>query len=111
MGREPDARFSFANERTFLSWNRTALALVAAGLAVIQLFPEFDVPGGRRIIGLPLILLGTLISVTSYQRWEANERAMRLGQPLPRSRLPLLLAIGVALSAAVAGVLAVIASD
>ena len=50
-----DARFSYANERTFLAWNRTALALVTAGLAVTQLLPPFDVPGGRRMIGIPLI--------------------------------------------------------
>ncbi|MET1000460.1 MAG: DUF202 domain-containing protein, partial [Acidimicrobiia bacterium] len=34
VGRDPDPRFSYANERTFLAWNRTALALIAAGLAV-----------------------------------------------------------------------------
>jgi uncharacterized membrane protein YidH (DUF202 family) len=28
-----DVRFSYANEHTFLAWNRTALALVTAGLA------------------------------------------------------------------------------
>ena len=43
-GTEPDARFTFANERTFLAWNRTALALVVAGLAIAQLLPPF--PGG-----------------------------------------------------------------
>ncbi|HWC41041.1 MAG TPA: DUF202 domain-containing protein [Actinomycetota bacterium] len=30
--REPDCRFSLANERTLLAWIRTALALDAAGL-------------------------------------------------------------------------------
>ncbi len=34
VGEEPDARFTFANERTFLAWNRTALGCVVAGLAV-----------------------------------------------------------------------------
>ena len=28
-GEEPDYRFSLANERTFLAWIRTALALLA----------------------------------------------------------------------------------
>ena len=40
-GSEPDARFTFANERTFLAWSRTAIALVVAGLAAIQLLPPF----------------------------------------------------------------------
>jgi hypothetical protein len=33
---KPDPRLTFANERTFLAWNRTALALVAGGLAAAQ---------------------------------------------------------------------------
>ena len=38
---EPDVRFTLANERTFLAWNRTALALVVAGLGIVQLLPPF----------------------------------------------------------------------
>lgn len=38
---EPDTRFTFANERTFLAWHRTALALVVAGLAIVQFLPPF----------------------------------------------------------------------
>ena len=55
---EPDVQLSFANERTFLAWERTALGLITAGLAITQLLPSFDFPGGRRLIGLPLIALG-----------------------------------------------------
>jgi len=102
----PDVRFSYANERTFLAWNRTALALVTAGLAITQLLPPFDFPGGRRLIGLPLIALGTVTALLSYRRWVGNEAAMRSGAPLPTSPLPRLLAIVVAGSAAVAFVLA-----
>jgi putative membrane protein len=103
---EPDVRFSYANERTFLAWNRTALALVTAGLAITQLLPAFDLPGGRRIIGLPLIALGTLTAFLSYRHWLENERAMREGKPLPASPLPRILAIVVSISAAIAFVLA-----
>jgi len=59
---EPDARFTYANERTFLAWNRTALALIATGVAATQLLPEFHVNGGRRILGLPMIGLGALVA-------------------------------------------------
>jgi putative membrane protein len=38
---EPDARFTFANERTFLAWIRTALALIVTGVAATQLLPKF----------------------------------------------------------------------
>ena len=33
VGRDPDPRFTLANERTYLAWNRTALALIGGGLA------------------------------------------------------------------------------
>jgi putative membrane protein len=33
---DPDYRFSLANERTFLAWIRTALALVAGGVAAAK---------------------------------------------------------------------------
>ena len=37
VGRDPDPRFTLANERTYLAWNRTALALIGGGLAAGQL--------------------------------------------------------------------------
>jgi putative membrane protein len=92
-GSEPDARFTFANERTFLAWNRTALALVVAGLAIVQLLPPFaGVPLGRHVIAVPLILLGGIVSVTSYVEWRRDQRALRRGEPLPASALPRILA-------------------
>ena len=36
-GREPDPRFTLANERTFLAWIRTALGLLAGGIGVLTL--------------------------------------------------------------------------
>ena len=104
-GDEPDVRFSFANERTFLAWNRTALALVGVGLAVANLLPPFRVAGGRRIVALPLIVLGAYVSLRSLRDWAANERAMRAGKPLPRSHLVVVLAIVIGIVAVVAAVL------
>ena len=106
VGDEPDVRFSYANERTFLAWNRTAMALIATGLAATSVLPEFSFGGGRRIIGVPLIALGALLAMASFWRWDANERAMRLGQPLPISNLPKLLALGVTLAAVIAAIVA-----
>jgi putative membrane protein len=108
-GTEPDARFTFANKRTFLAWSRTALALVVAGLAVIQLLPSFPgVPWGRHIIGTPLIFLGCAVSVISYFEWRGSQRALRRGEPLSRSRLPHFLAFTVAGIGLVAATLALV---
>jgi putative membrane protein len=99
--REPDPRFTFANERTFLAWNRTALALVAGALAVWQFLD--DLPQGARLaIAVPLVVLAGVIAVTSHGRWRVNQRALRRGEPLPSSALPRTLAAGVTLVAAVA---------
>jgi putative membrane protein len=107
IGKEPDARFSYANERTFLAWIRTALGLMTAGLAITQLLPEFDFAGGRRLIGLPLIAVGVVMAITSYWRWQRNERAMRLEEPLPTSYLPRIVAVVVAVCALIGGILVV----
>jgi len=96
-GSEPDARFTLANERTFLAWNRTALALVVAGLAIVQLLPPFPgVPWGRHILGLPLIALGAAVSAIAYRDWRRVQSALRHGKALPRSALPIVLAAAIA---------------
>jgi len=103
---EPDVRFTYANERTFLAWNRTALALIATGVAATQLLPKLQVEFGRRLLGLPLIALGAVVAAESLRQWYANQRAMRRGDPLPRSRMPYVLTVGVVVVAAIAVALA-----
>ena len=107
---EPDARFTYANERTFLAWNRTALALIATGVAATQLLPKLQVAWGRRLLGLPLIVLGAVVAAESLRQWRANNRAMRRGEPLPRSFMPAILAIGILVISVVAVVLASLGS-
>jgi putative membrane protein len=93
-GTEPDPRFTFANERTFLAWSRTALALVVAGLGIVQLLPPFPgVPWGRHILGVPLIVFGAVVAVTAYREWTRSQWAMRHEQPLPRSFMPTIMAV------------------
>jgi putative membrane protein len=104
-GTDPDARYTFANERTFLAWSRTALALVVAGLGIVQLLPPFPgVPWGRHVLGVPLIVFGAVVAVTAYREWNRSQRAMRHGQPLPRSVMPTIMAVIIAAMAAVAAV-------
>lgn len=110
-GAEPDARYTFANERTFLAWSRTALALVVAGLAVVQLLPPFPgVPWGRHVLGVPLIAFGAIVAVTAYGEWVRNQRALRHGDPMPRSVLPKLLAIVIAVMAAISAVVLLVSA-
>ena len=106
IGEAPDYRFTLANERTFLAWVRTALAMMAAGVAVVQFIPGLDLV--RHALGLLLILLGGLLAGVSYAHWERNERAMRLGERLPRSPIPRLVAATLTLAAVVALVLTVV---
>jgi putative membrane protein len=104
-GTEPDPRFTFANERTFLAWSRTALALVVAGLGVVQLLPPFPgVPWGRHVLGVPLIVFGAVVAVAAYGEWVRSQRALRLGRPLPRSVMPRLLAAVITVIAVIAAV-------
>jgi putative membrane protein len=109
-GADPDVRFTYANERTFLAWNRTALALVATGVAATQFLPKLQVTWGRRLLGIPLILLGALVAAESFRHWRANERAMREGTPLPRSAMPMVLAAGILIVGVAAAVLALLGS-
>jgi putative membrane protein len=108
---EPDARFTFANERTFLAWSRTALALVVAGLGVVQLLPPFPgVPWGRHVLGVPLIVFGGIVAVAAYWEWGRNQRALRHSDPMPRSVLPMVLAVVIAVMAAISAVVLLVSA-
>jgi len=110
-GTEPDPRFSLANERTFLAWIRTALALVAGGLAVTQVLPSFGFPGGRRFLGLPLMAVGAVIAWMSYSHWSAVQSAMRRGEPLPGSPMLRVVSLTVAVVAVFAAVFAIVSKS
>ncbi len=88
---EPDYRFTLANERTFLAWIRTALALIAGGVAVVQLVPALAIPGVRHGLGTALAIAGGVLAVLAVRRWQSVQTAMRLGAELPKSRMPVLL--------------------
>ncbi len=85
-GNEPDARFSLANERTFLAWMRTALALLAGGVALEALDLAFPGPA-RRVASVVLIVMAIGTAAIGWVRWARTERAMRHDQPLPGSVL------------------------
>jgi putative membrane protein len=99
----PDPRFTMANERTFLAWNRTALAYIAGGLAIEQFLDASR--AARLLVSIPLIVLGGFVGVAGYVRWRTSEDAMSAGAPVEASRVPAMLAVAFVLIAAGALVL------
>ena len=94
VGNEPDPRFSLANERTFLAWIRTAVALIAAGVALQALAIPAQ-PGLLRTAAVLLLLLGLSVPTLAWFTWGAVERALRQGTALPGSLVATAVAIGV----------------
>lgn len=91
-GSEPDPRFTFANERTFLAWIRTGLGFLAAGVAIATVARMTSRLGLEiRLASAVLVLCGLACGIGAFSRWMANERAMRLNEPLPSSPMLLVL--------------------
>lgn len=100
-GADPDPRFTLANERTFLAWIRTSLALLAGGIAVEAFTAELFDPIIRKALAILLLILAMLLAAGAGGRWLIVERAMRQGLPLPLPFLAPLLALGATVVAAV----------
>ncbi|MGW2211484.1 YidH family protein [Streptomyces sp. NPDC001781] len=107
QGTTPDYRFSLANERTFLAWLRTALALIGGGFAVDQFLPHLRW-AWRVGLALALLVAGVLCALRAVHHWVRCEQAMRRGEDLPVSRFPAVLSLLVAV-VAVAMVVVVLA--
>ncbi|TKI08935.1 DUF202 domain-containing protein [Martelella alba] len=86
-GKNPDYRFSLANERTFLAWVRTALAFLAGSLAIDQWATAFATPLIRSLLAILLAICGAVLALVALRRWEENEKAMRKDEALPYTRL------------------------
>lgn len=97
-GVEPDPRFSMANERTYLAWVRTALALIAGGVALEALGLPLQ-PQLRLAASILCLVLGLLVPPWAWSAWGRAERAMRRGEALPGTLLGPVLAVGVAVVA------------
>lgn len=108
-GSTPDYRFSLANERTFLAWLRTSLALIAGALAIDQLAPEIAPAPVRITLCVILAVLGASLATLSYRRWGQMEAAMRNNRELPFSGLMLVMTVGVAAAAFTFAVLMLVA--
>lgn len=97
-GEEPDPRYTLANERTFLAWVRTALAMLAGGVALHALgLPDTD--WVRTTLAVLLVALGALVTVFAMVRWARVERAMRTRTPLPGFSLGYVITLAIVIGA------------
>jgi putative membrane protein len=105
---DPDYRFTLANERTFLAWIRTALALLAGGVAIGQLFAAGVDEAGHKILGAFCVVAAATIAIGAFRRWRQIQTAMRLDASLPDSTMMGLTVCGVCMVAAFCAALIVV---
>lgn len=103
VGQEPEARDSLANERTFLAWLRTSLALVAGAVAVSSPALEFSVTA-RLLLSLGLVVVAAVALGVGWHRWTRTEVALRTNATLPgfTGGVVVLAAVGLLMAGALA---------
>lgn len=99
LSKEPDYRYTLANERTFLSWVRTSLALIAGGIALRAFSEQFGNQWVPLIGAVFATVLGGVLSLLAFRHWNRVQSAMRNGDPLPRQVSAVVLTVGVVLIA------------
>ena len=107
--REVDYRFILANERTFLAWLRSGLALVAGGVALDQFVTVSAGSIVVRIVAIGTIALGAVVAGVGTVRWSQVESAMRTGRPMPRTRVTIYLGVVFVLLAIAIGLILLLA--
>ena len=100
-GKRPDYRFSLANERTFLAWIRTGLALIAGAIGIDQFAVHLGSPAFRVTLAAAILAAGGIAGGLAYKRWATSEAAMRQERDIPHTVMLPALTIFVALLAAV----------
>ncbi|TDD91398.1 DUF202 domain-containing protein [Actinomadura darangshiensis] len=99
-GSDPDPRFTLANERTFLAWIRTALALIAGGIG-LALAGDLVEPVLRNVLAAGFAATGALVAALAFRRWLRTERALRRAETLPPPALAPIMSYGLAVAAIV----------
>lgn len=106
--KKPSAADHLANERTFLAWIRTSIAVMGFGFVVVkfslfvhQLALAVDrrivLPGRgySPVIGISLIVIGALISLLAFIRYRNIEKQLNRGAYFPSFTLSLLTTIAI----------------
>jgi putative membrane protein len=104
-----DYRFLLANERTFLAWMRTALGLIAGGVALDQFVTPEAGSSAVAIVAMATIAAGALVALIGTLRWSRTDAAMRAGLPVGRSRLIVVVGLLLAVLALIVAAVLVIA--
>ncbi|WP_072803962.1 YidH family protein [Rhodococcoides yunnanense] len=107
----PDERFTLASERTFLAWMRTALGLLAGGIAIVHLVPGFSTGWVRTALGLILILMAGAAAVIGLRRWLQVRHALERGAPMPEAKELWIFAVGIGAIAVLAAVVTVLGTE
>ena len=110
MSERSDVQFQLANERTYLAWLRTALALVASGVAAARLLSASTLRWAWEAVGIMLILAGVTTAALARRRWRAMQIAIRDGAELPSPGIGILIAIVIVLAGLITAAL-LFASD
>ncbi|MEO8908281.1 MAG: DUF202 domain-containing protein [Microbacteriaceae bacterium] len=107
-GQDPDYRFSLANERTFLAWIRTALAILAGGVLLEQFSTKIGPHAVVVVLAVVLSVVSAVLAAVAYLRWRGNEIAMRHSRRLPLTvAVPLVAAVVLVIAAVIAVLLVV----
>ena len=94
VGEEPDARFSLANERTFLAWISVGLAVLSVGVGVDAMASGLH-PVFGKAASVVLIVAGIACPVQAWVGWMRTERSLRESTPLgpPWIAIPLVIVV------------------
>ena len=91
---EPDVRFSLANERTLLAYQRTTIGLMGAAIAVAHFFGDEPVV---LTLSAALMVTAGIAAVGGYQHFRQVDRAIRTGEPIPSGPAAHLLSVAMLL--------------
>ena len=99
-GEAPDARFTLANERTLLAYQRSAIGLMAAAIAVAHFFGD-----ELMVLVLALAMLGTaaFAALGGYARYRQVDAALRQGRAISSGSAAHLVSLAVLLCLLLAG--------
>ncbi|MDO5747816.1 MAG: DUF202 domain-containing protein [Actinomycetaceae bacterium] len=109
-GSEPDQRFTLANERTFLAWVRTGIALMGAGVGLEVLNATLSHGAHMAsthiysVVSAILIIIGIACPINAWFSWRRTEICLRENTPLPSSFMSLPLVIAVVVVGVLLGV-------